>query len=315
MRHDDENRRPGEDGVDRRGFLDCMRWAGAGLIWTAGGGLPRSVGLANAFAEPAAFSFAQISDSHIGFSKAANPDARATLAQAIDRIRALPQKPDFMLHTGDVTHLSRAQEFDDADAIIKAAGIPVFFVPGEHDFIDDEPGRLFLARYGEGSSGLGWRSFDARGLHFIGLVNVANLQGGGLGALGAEQLDWLRRDVAGLPSSTPIVVFAHIPLWTVYPDWGWGTADGAAALAALGRFGSVTVLNGHIHQVMQKVEGRVAFHTARSTAFPQPAPGSAPSPGPMLLPAGELRKSLGVATVTFSRADEPLAIVDAPLAG
>ncbi|WP_374309238.1 metallophosphoesterase [Methylocella sp.] len=305
----------GEGGVDRRGFLECMRWAGAGLIWTAGGGLPRAALLGSALAEPAPFSFAQISDSHIGFSKPANPDARATLVEAIDRIRALPQAPDFMIHTGDVTHLSKAQEFDDAEQIIKRAGIPVFYVPGEHDVIDEDRGKLFLARHGEGSQGAGWRSFDARGLHFIGLVNVVDLQGGGLGALGQEQLDWLARDVAGLSASTPIVVFAHIPLWLIYPDWGWGTADAAQALALLARFGSVTVLNGHIHQIMQKVEGKVAFHTARSTAFPQPAPGAAPSPGPMLVPAGELRKSLGVASVTFRRSDEALAIVDTPLEG
>ena len=188
-------------------------------------------------------------------------------------------------------------------------------MPGEHDLLDDEQGRAYLARYGKGSRGAGWYSFDQGGIHFIGLVNVVDLKAGGLGNLGAEQLDWLEADVAGLASSTPVVVFAHIPLWTVYPEWGWGTQDGARALALLRRFGSVTVLNGHIHQIIQKVEGNVAFHTARSTAFPQPAPGSAPSPGPMKVPAGELRRHLGIASVTLVRGSEPLAIIDTPLAG
>ncbi|MDQ0467616.1 metallophosphoesterase family protein [Labrys wisconsinensis] len=306
-----------EDGIDRRGFLECMTWAGTGVLWTLAGGLPQAMGLGKALAAEAAtpFTFLQISDSHVGFDKPANPDARATLREAIARIKALPTKPAFMIHTGDISHLSKDQEFDDADQLIKEAGIPVFYVPGEHDLLDDQQGKAYLDRYGKGSRGAGWFSFDHQGVHYVGLVNVVNLKAGGLGNLGAEQLQWLENDVAGLASSTPIVVFAHIPLWTVYPDWGWGTADGAQALALLKRFGSVTVLNGHIHQVMQKVEGNVAFHTARSTAFPQPAPGTAPSPGPMKVPAGELASHLGIATVDFVRGDQPLAIVDRPLAG
>ena len=306
-----------EDGIDRRGFLECMTWAGTGLLWTLAGGLPQATGLGKALAAGAVaqpFTFLQISDSHVGFDKPANPDALATLREAIDRIKALPTKPSFMIHTGDITHLSRDKEFDDADQIIREAGIPVFYVPGEHDLLDDRQGGSYLDRYGKGTLGAGWYSFDQNGVHYIALVNVVNLRAGGLGNLGAEQLAWLERDVAGLASSTPVVVFAHIPLWTVYPDWGWGTADGAQALSYLNRFSSVTVLNGHIHQVMQKVEGRVAFHTARSTAFPQPAPGTAASPGPLKVPAGELRKHLGITTVDFVRSAEPLAVIDKPLA-
>ena len=306
-----------EDGIDRRGFLGCMTWAGTGVLWTLAGGLPQAMGLGKALAaEPAsAFTFLQISDSHVGFDKPANPDARATLREAIERIKALPSKPAFMIHTGDISHLSKDEEFDDADQLIREAGMPVFYVPGEHDLLDDGAGKAYLDRYGKGSRGAGWYSFDQQGVHFVGLVNVVNLKAGGLGNLGAEQLDWLQGDLAGLASSTPIVVFAHIPLWTVYPEWGWGTDDSAQALSLLKRFGSVTVLNGHIHQVMQKVEGNVAFHTARSTAFPQPAPGTAPSPGPMKVPAGDLRIYLGIATVDFVRGGEPLAIIDRPLAG
>lgn len=317
MRHPAE---PNEDPSQpsRRGALECMVWAGTGLIWTLGGGLPRAMGLERALAaevSPAPFSFLQISDSHVGFSKPANPDALGTLRETVEKIRALPQKPAFVIHTGDISHLSKDQEFDDADQILRETGVPMFFVPGEHDILDDAQGRSYRERYGKGSRGAGWYSFDQGGVHFVGLVNVVDLKAGGLGNLGADQLDWLEKDVAGLSSSTPVVVFAHIPLWTVYPDWGWGTQDGARALALLKRFGSVTVLNGHIHQIIQKVEGTIAFHTARSTAFPQPAPGSAPSPGPMKVPAGELRRHLGISSVTLVQGSEPLAVIDAPLAG
>jgi 3',5'-cyclic AMP phosphodiesterase CpdA len=219
-----------------------------------------------------------------------------------------------MIHTGDITHLSKDKEFDDADQVIKSSGLTTFYVPGEHDVIDEGLGKSYLQRYGKGANGAGWHSFDQQGIHFIGLVNVVNLKSGGLGNLGEEQLAWLEKDVKGLSASTPIVVFAHIPLWTVYPQWGWGTEDSARALGYLKRFGSVTVLNGHIHQIMQKVEGNVSFHTARSTAFPQPEPGKAPSPGPMVVPAGDLGKYLGLTTVNFTKVNAPLAIMDSTLA-
>ena len=305
--------------LDRREALTCMAWAGTGLLWTINAGVPFTAGFTgSASAAPAAngaFSFIQISDSHIGFSKPANPDSLGTLREAIAKIKALLVKPAFMIHTGDITHLSKDDEFDNADQLIKEAGLEVFYVTGEHDVLDEDRGKSYLSRYGKNAKGAGWRSFDLRGIHFVGLVNVLDLKAGGLGNLGAAQLEWLRQDLQGLPSSTPVVVFAHIPLWSVYPEWGWGTEDAAQALSLLKRFGSVTVLNGHIHQVMQKVEGNIAFHTARSTAFPQPAPGTAPSPGPMKVDAGALRNYLGVASVTYLENDKPLAIVDTPLAG
>ena len=219
-------------------------------------------------------SFVQISDSHMGFNKPANPDVAGTLKAAVDKINGLATPPEFMLHTGDISHLSKPEEFDTVDQILKSASAKdVFFVPGEHDVLDDD-GKQYLERYGKGAKGAGWYSFDKRGVHFIGLVNVLNLKAGGLGTLGGEQLEWMEDDVKHLKHSTPIVVFAHIPLWSVYPEWGWGTEDSAQALAYLKKFGSVTVLNGHIHQTMQKVEGNVTFHTAASTAFPQPQPGN-----------------------------------------
>ena len=303
-----------ENGLNRRKVLGCMTWVGTGVLWTIAGGVPHSIGFigeANA-AEPRGLTFAQISDSHVGFDKPANPNARGTLEEAIAKINGLPQKPAFMIHTGDISHLSKEKEFDNADSIISQSRLDVHYVPGEHDFLDPEQ-KLYRERYARGANGAGWYSFDANGVHFIGLNNVVDLKAGGLGNLGAEQLEWLEDDVKSRSASTPIVVFAHIPLWTVYQEWGWGTDDGAQALSYLKRFGSVTVLNGHIHQVMQKVEGNVTFHTARSTAFPQPAPGAAASPGPMKVPEEQLRQMLGVADVTLKESGQRLAIVDSPL--
>jgi 3',5'-cyclic AMP phosphodiesterase CpdA len=301
------------DGIDRRGFLRCMAWAGTGLVWTFAGGVPvsRVFGQPMHSAKQSDFSFVQISDSHIGFNKAVNPDVTATLQAAIDKTDALPQVPDFLIHTGDLTHSSKPAEFDTLDQMLGKKR-QVFYVPGEHDTSVDD-GKMYLDRYGKGSQGNGWYSFDHRGVHFIGLVNVVQLEG--MGRLGQPQLDWLKKDLAGLKSSVPIVLFAHIPLWAVYPTWGWGTSDSEQALAMLNRFGSVTVLNGHIHQVMQKVEGNVSFHTATSTAFPQPAPGTAPSPGPMKVPAERLRDVLGITEVSFVAHRHTLAIVDASLSG
>ena len=310
--HDKEH-----DGVSRRHALECMIWAGTGVLWTVAGGVPKSWSLldaAEAATMPDTFSFLQISDSHVGFDKPANPNALGTLKEAIDKVKALPAKPAFMIHTGDISHLSKASQFDDADQIIGSAGLDVRYVPGEHDILDEGQGTAYLERYGKIAKGAGWYSFDQNGVHFIGLVNVQNLKAGGLGALGAQQLAWLADDVKGLSASTPIVVFAHIPLWAVYPAWGWGTDDAAQALDSLKRFGSVTVLNGHIHQLMQKVEGNVTFHTAMSTAFPQPAPGTASSPGPMKVPAEKLRSVLGITNVAYAQGKERLAITDTPLA-
>src|ERR1700724_381005 len=287
-----------EDGVNRRKVLECMTWVGTGVLWGIAGGVPHSLGLIGeaAAAETRGLTFLQISDSHVGFDKPANPNALGTLEEAVGRINAMPVKPSFMIHTGDISHLSKVSEFDDADRIISQTRLDVHYVPGEHDFLDEER-KLYRERYGRGSKGAGWYSFDANGVHFIGLVNVVDLKAGGLGNLGNAQLEWLEDDLKHLSASTPIVLFAHIPPWTGFSEWGWGTEDGAKALEYVKGFGSVTVLNGHIHQVMQKAEGNVTFHTARSTAFPQPAPGTAPSPGPMVVPAEKLRSVLGIRTV------------------
>ena len=258
------------------------------------------------------FTFVQISDSHIGFNKPANTNVLGTLQAAVAKIDALPVQPDFLIHTGDLTHMAKPGEFDAMEQVLLSARVAQrFYVPGEHDTSVDD-GKEYLARYGKQTRGSGWYSFDHKGVHFVALVNVIQLED--MGKLGAAQLAWLEDDLRGKSSSTPIIVFAHIPLWTVYPGWGWSTEDGEQAMALLKRFGSVTVLNGHIHQVMQKVEANVTFHTAMSTAFPQPAPGSAPSPGPMKVPAEQLRKVLGLAEVRFIRKPQSLAVVDVTLA-
>jgi 3',5'-cyclic AMP phosphodiesterase CpdA len=306
--------RDNRNGVSRRKILECMTWAGTGVLWTVGGGMPRSLGIIGeaTAAETGGLSFLQISDSHVGFDKAANPNAIGTLEESIRKIKTLPVKPAFIIHTGDITHLSKPSEFDNADRLIAEGRLDVHYVPGEHDFLD-EGEKLYRERYGRGSKGAGWYSFDANGVHFIALVNVLDLKAGGLGNLGDEQLEWLEDDLEGRSASTPIVVFAHIPLWSVYPAWGWGTEDAARALDYLKRFGSVTVLNGHIHQIMQKIEGNVTFHTAMSTAFPQPAPGAAPSPGPMKVADDKLRSLLGVTAINFKLGQQRLAIIDKPL--
>ena len=300
------------DGIDRRGFLECMAWAGSGVLWTMSGGVLSS----QAFGQKTKVAkgelhFVQISDSHMGFNRPANPDVAATLQAAIDKINGLSEAPEFLIHTGDLTHSSKAAEYDQLDQMLKAAKPKqVFFVPGEHDTSTDD-GKQYLERYGKEAKGRGWYSFNHKDVHFVGLSNVQVQEG--LGKLGTDQLEWLEADLKAQPSSRPIVVFAHIPLWSVYPDWGWGTADSGEALGYLKRFGSVTVLNGHIHQVMQKVEGNVTFHTAMSTAFPQPAPGSTKAPGPMKVPDEKLKSVLGITNVHSVMKQHSLAVVDSTL--
>ena len=308
-----------DDGIDRRGMLKCMAWVGTGLIWSVSGGVANSrvFGQQPASVEKPTFSFVQISDSHLGFARAPNRDVAATLKQTIDRINALAEPPAFVLHTGDLTHLAKPEEFDAVAELLKEVKTgKVLYVPGEHDF-DGEGNKEYLKRHGAGTQGTGWYSFDHQGVHFIGLVNVANAKSGsgdgGLGVIGEDQLFWLEKDVAGLKDSTPVVVFAHVPLWAVYEKWGWGTRDAEMALKTLRRFGSLTVLNGHIHQILQKVEGNVTFHTARSTAFPQSEPGKG-TPGPIReLQAEKLKSMLGLTAVSYVENRGSLAIVDSAL--
>jgi 3',5'-cyclic AMP phosphodiesterase CpdA len=304
------------DGIDRRGFLKCMAWAGAGVVWAMKGGILSARAFGADTPADADFTFVQVSDSHVGFNKGIYSDVVGTFKTSVSRINALAKPPSLVLHTGDLTHLSKPEEFDTVDQVMKTIKTDKsFYVPGEHDYFVDN-GKRYLERFGKGTKGAGWQSFDFKGVHFIGLVNVANLGNGktALGELGNEQLEWLEKDLAGLGSSTPIVVFAHVPLWTVYEKWGWGTTDAARALGYCKRFGSVSVLNGHIHQILQKTEGNVTFHTARSTAFPQPEAGKAESPGPMKNVAAEkLKGYLGLTRVDFVQHTGMLATTDSTL--
>lgn len=304
----------------RRAALKCMSaWAGTGLLWSLVGGVPKAFAAGDAAAAKAAsdagatFTFAQISDTHIGFNKQANPDPLKTMGEAIAHINAA--KPSLVLHTGDITHLSKPEEFDTAAAALKNLNAPVHYVPGEHDTLDEGGGKLFLERYGKGTKGNGWYSFDDHGVHFVALVNVFNFAPGREANLGAEQIKWLEDDLKAVSASTPVVIFTHIPLWSVYKPWGWGTEDGDTAVALLKKYGSVTVLNGHIHQVIQKVEGNITFHTARATAYPQPAPGAADSPGPMVVPPEKLRGYLGITSARVKGGVPSLSLDDSTLEG
>ncbi|HTP83812.1 MAG TPA: metallophosphoesterase [Alphaproteobacteria bacterium] len=298
--------------AERRKLLKCMMAGSAGVLWSVTGGVPMPFSLAGeALAATGNFTFMQISDTHIGFKAPANPDPAGTLKDALAKVGAV--KPSLLLHTGDVSHLTKPEEFDMAAQIMKLAGMETHYVPGEHDTINDN-GKSFFERFGHDKrTEGGWYSFDQGGIHFVGLVNVVNLRPGGLGYLGPDQLAWLTADLKGKTASTPIVVFAHMPLWTVSAAWGWGTDDAAPAIEQLKRFGSATVLNGHIHQVIQKVEGKVTLQTARSTAFPQAAPDTpGAGPGPLKVAAEQLKSVLGVRRVDVT--GEKVALTDATLA-
>jgi 3',5'-cyclic AMP phosphodiesterase CpdA len=287
-------------------------------VWTVAGGVPRALGATGgAMKQPVAgdLTFVQISDTHIGFKKEANPDVEGSLRHAIDEIHNLRDTPAFVVHTGDVSHLSKPQEFGRARELLKEIRVDrVHVVPGEHDTIDDGASG-YLKFFDHDGNGKSWYSFDQGGVHFVGLNNVLNFKAGTLSALGGDQLAWLESDLSGVSHSTPVVVLAHIPLWTVWEPWGWGTADSAQAMALLRPYGSVTVLNGHIHQVLQKVEGNVALHTAMSLAYPLPTPGQEGigEPGPVTVPAAQLGKVLGTRRVSVVRGTEQVALVDTPL--
>ena len=307
------------DKLSRRSALKCLAYGGAGTLFTLAGGvlIPTDLALGADDRSPKPRGvplFVQISDTHIGFSKDANPDVAGTLKQTIELVNGMPDRPGMVIHTGDITHLSKASEFDTAALLLSTLKvIDLHTTPGEHDVADATASEYFK-RYGKASDNRGYYSFDYQGVHFVGLINVLNFKPGGLGALGPEQLAWLESDLKGRSASTPVVVFAHMPMWTIYESWGWGTADADQAMGYLRRFGSVTVLNGHIHQIVQKVEGHITFHTARSTAYPQPTPGTGAGPGPLKVSADQLPKMLGVSTVTLARHPSALALNDRTLA-
>lgn len=303
----------------RRNALKCMAYGGAGTLFTLAGGVFTPIDLAMAGTDKEGMArlgkplFVQISDTHIGFSKDANPDVNATLTQTIEFVNAMSEQPALIIHTGDITHLSRPAEFDLAQQMLsRLRATELHTVPGEHDTTDATVTEYFN-RFGKASDNKGYYSFDHGGVHFVALINVLQFKPGGLGTLGTDQLAWLAADLKGRSASTPVVVFAHMPLWTIYEPWGWGTGDADQAMSLLRRFGSVTVLNGHIHQIVQKVEGHITFHTARSTAYPQPTAGDGPGPGPLKVPADQLPKMLGITSVSVVKHPRSLALNDATL--
>jgi 3',5'-cyclic AMP phosphodiesterase CpdA len=307
----------------RRNALKCMAYGGAGTLFALSGGVftPIDLAMARTYDESKEGAaklgkplFVQISDSHIGFNKEANPDVNGTLTQAIDIVNGMADQPALIIHTGDITHLSKPAEFDMAQQLFsRLRTTEIHTTPGEHDTTDPTVTEYFN-RFGKASNNKGYYSFDHSGVHFISLINVLEFKAGGLGTLGAEQIAWLTADLKGKSSSMPIVVFAHMPLWTIYEPWGWGTGDADQALSQLRRFGSVTVLNGHIHQIVSKVEGNMTFHTARSTSYPQPVAGVGAGPGPLKVPSDQLPKMLGVTSVTVIKHPHSLALTDTAIA-
>jgi 3',5'-cyclic AMP phosphodiesterase CpdA len=297
-----------------------MAFGSAGTLFALSGGIFAPVDLAVAATEGDRVArlgkplFLQISDTHIGFNKDANPDVNGTLTQTINLVNAMPEQPALIIHTGDITHLSKPTEFDAAQQMMSQLKVTeLHTTPGEHDTSDPNVSEYF-SRFGKPSNNKGYYSFDHAGVHFVSLINVLQFKAGGLGTLGAEQLAWVTADLKGRSSSTPLVVFAHMPLWTIYEPWGWGTSDADQLMSQLQRFGSVTVLNGHIHQIVQKVEGNVTFHTARSTSYPQPVAGQGAGPGPLKVPADQLPTLLGVTTVSVDKKAHSLSLKDTALA-
>jgi 3',5'-cyclic AMP phosphodiesterase CpdA len=306
--------------LSRRNALKCMAYGGAGTLFALSGGVFTPIDLAMAASDKQGAAklgkplFVQISDSHIGFNKEANPDVNGTLAQTIDLVNGMYDQPALIIHTGDITHLSKPAEFDLAQQLFtRLRTTEMHSVPGEHDTTDATVTEYFN-RFGKASDNKGYYSFDHAGVHFVGLINVLQFKPGGLGTLGAEQLAWVAADLKGRSASTPVVVFAHMPLWTIYEPWGWGTGVADQLMSQLRRFGSVTVLNGHIHQIVQKVEGNMTFHTARSTSYPQPVAGVGSGPGPLKVPADQLAAMLGITSVSVVKHPSALALSDTALA-
>jgi 3',5'-cyclic AMP phosphodiesterase CpdA len=306
----------------RRNALKCLAYGGAGTLFALSGGVltPMSLATARAYDESKEGKalgkplFVQISDTHIGFNKEANPDVAGTLNQTIDIMNGMSDAPALIIHTGDITHLSKPAEFDLAAQLLsRLRTSEIHTVPGEHDTADATVTEYF-SRFGRASDNRGYYSFDHAGVHFIGLINVLRFKPGGLGTLGEEQLAWVAADLKHRSASTPIVVFAHMPLWTIFEPWGWGTGDAEQLLSQLRRFGSVTVLNGHIHQIVQKVEGNMTFHTARSTSYPQPIAGVGPGPVPLKVPADQLAALLGITSVSVMKHPSSLVLSDKALA-
>jgi 3',5'-cyclic-AMP phosphodiesterase len=287
--------------MQRRKFIEHVSWTGLGIAWAVGAnGLFTACQVEEPTAQKSStaspFSFVQISDTHIGFHKPANEHVTDTLQKTINAINALLAPPAFVVHTGDISHLSKPEEFDLAKQLLSQLKVPLFTLPGEHDTIGDR-GKAYEEAFPRKDVREGLQSWDQAGIHFVSLTNVLDFGTTGSGKLGQAQLDVLAKDLAGQKPDTPLVIFSHIPLYDLYPKWGWATADSAQLLSLLARFASVTVLTGHIHQVIEHSEGNIRFHTATTTAYPLPAPGHGEKPAPVNLPKNSLLAAIGFRTV------------------
>ncbi len=239
------------------------------------------------------FFFVQLSDTHWGFQgPAVNPDAAGTLPKAIAAVNALETQPDFVVFTGDLTHTTddprerrrRLSEFRDLARGLKNPNVR--FMPGEHDAALDD-GAAYQELFGATHY-----AFDHKGVHFIALDNVSDPNG----LIGDDQLQWLRADLGKLDKAQPIVVFAHRPLFDLYPAWDWATKDGAKAIDILTPYQNVTVFYGHIHQENHRMTGKIAHHAAESLIFPFPAAGSQPKRLPVAWDPAHPFKGLGTRT-------------------
>lgn len=222
------------------------------------------------------FLFLQLTDTHFGYEGPNNPEASHTLKDAIAKINASPLEPDFVVFTGDLTHTTeddaerrrRMREFSRIVADLKVK--TRYYLPGEHDAAPDG-GAAFRETFGETHG-----SFEHGGVHFVRLDNVSAGN-----AVGEAQLDWLASDLAPLALDTPLVLFAHRPLFDLFPSWDWATRDGSKVMELVSRFSDTTVFYGHIHQEHHDLSARVRHHAARSLVFPLPAPGSVPKKAPL----------------------------------
>jgi hypothetical protein len=257
---------------------DLLALMGVGGVVFASGLAGCARAATSPLARPARdFFFLQLSDTHWGFRGPANPEADTCLRTAVSTIRASREKPAFVVFTGDLTHTTddakerRARMAEFRAIVSELEGTRLVFLPGEHDAAPDR-GEAYDAAFGAPN-----QAFSHEGVSFVTLDN-ASAPGG---ALGDAQLDWLATEVARVPPDMPLVVFAHRPLFDLYPEWEWATKDGARALEILARHGNVTVFYGHIHQEHHTVTGRITHHSARSLIFPLPAPGAAPKRAPL----------------------------------
>jgi predicted phosphodiesterase len=272
--------------VDRRQFLKLAGLGGVAFASSLARGADGAPGYGSAADE---FFFVQLSDTHIGFQGAPNPDALGTLPKAIAAVNALPTQPDFIVFTGDLTHTTddpkerrrRLALFRDMVGELKNRNIR--FMPGEHDGSLDQS-EAFKEFFGPTHY-----TFDHKGVHFIALDNVSDPRA----MLGDEQLDWLKQDLDRQDRNARIVVLTHRPLFPLYPQWDWATRDGDKAIALLMPYRNVTVFYGHIHQEHHYKTAHIEHHAAKSLIFPLPAPGSQPKRVPLMWDAAQPYRGLG----------------------